>query len=255
MNVVEYKNRTYREHLQKERWHSFTVAYKETDLWIGIDQPSFQESIPEFTKSRIRALRECMEAYLKNDPNYATALVPYEAKPDAPAIFHEMSKVARQAGIGPMSAVAGAVSSLIAREIKEKYGVSEIIVENGGDIYADIQQDIDIAVFAGPSPLSEKVGLSIRADLSPLGICTSSGTVGPSLSFGKADAVMIICKNCALADTYATAFANEIQTADDITPCIEKIGKVEDILAAICIKDDKIGIHGIFDLKLFHSKC
>ena len=43
--MIEYKNRTYREHLQKERWYSFTVAYKETDLWIGIDQASFQESI------------------------------------------------------------------------------------------------------------------------------------------------------------------------------------------------------------------
>jgi len=212
--MIEYKNRTYREHLQKERWYSFTVAYKETDLWIGIDQASFQESIPTFTESRIRTLRESMDAYLQNDPDYATSLVSYEAKPGAPTIF----------------------------------------VENGGDIYANIQENIDIAVFAGTSPLSKKVGFTIQADQAPLGICTSSGTVGPSLSFGKADAVMIICKDCALADTYATAFANEITTTDDIAPCIEKIGKTKDILAAICIKDDKIGIHGIFDLKLFHSK-
>ena len=63
-----------------------------------------------------------------------------------------------------------------------------------------------------------------------------------------------ICKDCTLADTYATAFANEIKTTDDVAPCVEKIGKTQEILAAICIKDDKIGIHGIFDLKLFHSK-
>ena len=249
--MIEYKNRTYREHLQKERWHSFTVAYKETDLWIGIDQASFQESIPTFTESRIRTLREDMDAYLQNDPDYTTSLVPYETKPGAPTIFQEMSEVAQKSGIGPMS---GVVARRIGQEIKEKYGVREIIVENGGDIYADIQKDIDIAVFAGTSPLSEKVGFTIRADHAPLGICTSSGTVGPSLSFGKADAVMIICKDCALADTYATAFANEIKTTDDIAPCIEKIGKTKDILAAICIKDDKIGIHGIFDFKLFHSK-
>ena len=76
--MIEYKNRTYREHLQKERWYSFTVAYKETDLWIGIDQASFQESIPTFTESRIRTLREYMDAYLQNDPDYATSLVSYE---------------------------------------------------------------------------------------------------------------------------------------------------------------------------------
>lgn len=154
--MIEYKNRTYREHLQKERWYSFTVAYKETDLWIGIDQASFQESIPTFTESRIRTLREYMDAYLQNDPDYATSLVSYEAQPGAPTIFQEMSEVARKSGIGPMSAVAGAVASRIGQEIKEKYGVREIIVENGGDIYADIQENIDIAVFAGPSPLSEK---------------------------------------------------------------------------------------------------
>ena len=69
--MIEYKNRTYREHLQKERWYSFTVAYKETDLWIGIDQASFQESIPTFTESRIRTLREYMDAYLQNTPRHS----------------------------------------------------------------------------------------------------------------------------------------------------------------------------------------
>ena len=98
--MIEYKNRTYREHLQKERWHSFTVAYKETDLWIGIDQASFQESIPTFTESRIRTLREDMDAYLQNDPDYTTSLVPYETKPGAPTIFQEMSEVAQKSGVG-----------------------------------------------------------------------------------------------------------------------------------------------------------
>ena len=106
-------------------------------------------------------------------------------------------------------------------------------------------------MFAGSSPLSEKVGLHIEAAFSPLGICTSSGTVGPSLSFGKADAVMIACRDVKAADTYATAFANRIQTADDIPDCIDRLRQQQDILAAIAIKDDKIGICGQFELKLF----
>ena len=134
---------------------------------------------------------------------------------------------------------------------RKRFGVKEVIVENGGDIYAALCQDIDISVFAGPSPLSEKVGLHIEAAFAPLGICTSSGTVGPSLSFGKADAVMIICQDTSLADTYATAFANTIQTADDIQSCIEKIKEKQEILAAMVIKDDKMGICGNFELKLF----
>ena len=85
-------------------------------LWIGIDQASFQESIPAFTESRIRTLRESMDAYLQNDPDYATSLVSYEAKPGAPTIFQEMSEMSKKSGIGPMSAVAGAVASRIGQE-------------------------------------------------------------------------------------------------------------------------------------------
>ena len=147
--------------------------------------------------------------------------------------------------------VAGAVALKVGENLKKRFGIKEVIVENGGDIYADLCQDMDISVFAGSSPLSEKVGLHIEAAYAPLGICTSSGTVGPSLSFGKADAVMIVCSDVILADTYATAFANTIQTAEDVQTCIEKIREQEDILAAIAIKDDKLGICGNFELKLF----
>jgi hypothetical protein len=47
------------------------------------------------------------------------------------------------------------------------------------------------------------------------GICASSGTVGHSLSFGKADAVIIVASNAALADAVATATANRVNTKDD----------------------------------------
>lgn len=248
---MEYIQRTYRKHFRHDRWKSFVAKYKETDLWIGVDHKSFQKEMLYFTDRLIRRIRIEMEAYLGKDPDYARSLMPYSASPDAPLIFRAMSAVARKSGIGPMSAVAGAVARKVGEALKAEFEVQETIVENGGDIYTDILEDIDISVFAGNSPLSEKVGLHIEAAYAPLGICTSSGTVGPSLSFGKADAVMIVCRDTLLADTYATAFANTIQTAEDIDPCLEKIKAVEDILAAIVIKDDKMGICGKFDLKIF----
>lgn len=248
---MEYINRTYREHFRQDRWARFVVKYKETDLWIGVDSESFQPGMPLFTELLIRELRTGMDAYLQQDPAYASSLVPYPAHPDAPAIFLAMSDVAVKSGIGPMSAVAGAVAQQTGEALKAEFGVKEVIVENGGDIYADIREDMDISVFAGTSPLSEKIGLHIEAEFAPLGICTSSGTVGPSLSFGKADAVMIICRNTLLADTYATAFANLIQTAEDINPCLVKIGETKDIIAAMVIKNDKLGVCGKFELKIF----
>lgn len=248
---MEYINRTYRDHLSGERWQSFSVTVKESDLWIGVDKASFRPEMAEFTKGFMTILRQEMETYLAIDPEYAMTLRPYTPKTSAPRILQEMAIAAQQAGIGPMSAVAGAIAQRVGQAIQSRFAANEVIVENGGDIYTSLRSGIDIAVFAGQSPLSQKVGIQIPAGVYPLGICTSSGTVGPSLSFGKADAMMIACKDCALADAYATAFANKIQTTADIAPCLEEIKKEKDILSAICIKDDQIGIFGSFKLKLF----
>lgn len=248
---MEYINRTYRKHFRQDRWIYFVCEYKETDLCIGVDRASWHPEMADYSLQFIRNLRREMDIWISKHPAYARALVPCSLPADAPEIFHEMSVVAEKSGIGPMSAVAGAVAQKTGEALKKRFRIREIIVENGGDIYADIRENLDISVFAGTSPLSEKVGFCIEAAYAPLGICTSSGTVGPSLSFGKADAVMIVCRDVKLADTYATAFANMIQTRDDVQACIEKIQACREILAAIAIKDNKIGICGQFKLKLF----
>ena len=248
---MDYVNRNYRNRFRRDRWVYFTAAYKETDLCIGIDKNSWHPDIPVFCRQYIRHLRTEMDQWIIKHPGYAGALVPYAAPDGAPQIFQEMAAVAEKSGIGPMSAVAGAVAEKTGQALKKQFSIREIIVENGGDIYADIVEDLDISVFAGTSPLSEKTGLHIESAFAPLGICTSSGTVGPSLSFGTADAVMIVCRDVKAADTYATAFANKIQTTGDIPECISQIRQRHDILAAIAIKDDKIGICGQFELKLF----
>ena len=206
----------------------------------------------ENTEQIIRTLRDTMDVYLNQDPRYVSALTPYDAQEHAPEIAKRMSKISHQVGVGPMATVAGAFAAHIAHELKNRFDIEEIMLENGGDIYADIKNDIDVCIFAGDSPLSEKIGLHIEAKESPLGICTSSGTVGPSLSFGKADAVMIVCKDALLADGYATVFANQIQTTDDIDPVLNLIACEKDILSALIVKDDKMGIIGQFELKLFH---
>ena len=108
-------------------------------------------------------LRRTMDAYLLVDPMYKAALMPYDAGVEAPAILKEMSRVSHKTGIGPMSAVAGAVAKYVADFIKSRFAVKEVIVENGGDIYAEAGSDMDISVFAGKSPLSERVGLHIPA--------------------------------------------------------------------------------------------
>lgn len=248
---MEYKERSYRSRFSGDERRWFCVKFLESDLWIGVDNGSYRASMEADTYTMLVDLRRTMDAYLLMDPGYKAALVPYEAGLEAPTILKDMSRVSHRTGIGPMSAVAGAVALRVADFIKSKFNVKEVIVENGGDIYADANSDMDISVFAGQSPLSEKVGLHIPAAAFPCGICTSSGTVGPSLSLGRADAMMIVCKDVLLADSYATAFANRIQTVNDLQPVIDRIQTIPDILGALAVKDDRLAVCGLYELRIF----
>ena len=244
---MEYRERSYRSRFSDDERRWFCVKFLESDLWIGVDRGSYRASMEADAYAMLVDLRRQMDAYLLMDPAYKAALTPYDAGLEAPDILKEMSRVSHKTGIGPMSAVAGAV----AKKVAEFLGTNEVIVENGGDIYARAASDMDISVFAGQSPLSEKIGLHIPAASFPLGICTSSGTVGPSLSLGRADAVMIVCKDVMLADSYATAMANRIKTVNDLQPVIDRISDIPEILGAIAVKDDRMAITGQFELRLF----
>ena len=244
---MEYRERSYRSRFSNDERRWFCVKFLESDLWIGVDSGSYRASMEADTYAMLVDLRRQMDAYLLMDPQYKTALTPYDAGLQAPEILIEMSRVSHKTGIGPMSAVAGAV----AKKVAEFLGTKEVIVENGGDIYAQAASDMDISVFAGQSPLSEKIGLHIPAADFPLGICTSSGTIGPSLSLGRADAVMIVCKDVLLADSYATAMANRIKTVNDLQSVIDRISDLPDILGAIAVKDDRMAITGCYELRLF----
>ena len=248
---MEYKERSYRSRFSDDERHWFCVKFLESDLWIGVDSGSYSASMEADAYAMLVDVRRKMDAYLLMDPAYKAALIPYDAGIEAPDILKDMSKVSHKTGIGPMSAVAGAVALNVAEFLKSKFNVKEVIVENGGDIYAEANADMDIAVFAGQSPLSEKIGLHIPASSFPLGICTSSGTVGPSLSLGRADAVMIVCRDVLLADSYATAMANRIQSVNDLQPVIDHIQNIPQILGAIAVKDDRMAICGTFELRLF----
>lgn len=234
-----------------ERFKSFCVLFLETDLWIGVTPKQYDPSMERFVYQLIVELRTALDTYISQHPMFGKSLVPYPAIESASAICHQMADAAFKANVGPMAAVAGAVACEVGKRLKERYGVDEVIVENGGDIYFDVMNDVTIATFAGESPLSEKVGLRIPASHSPLGVCTSSGTVGHSLSFGKADAVVVACYNASLSDAYATAIANTIQSPEDIEPRLDKLENNEDLLAVLIICKDKLGVRGTFELTLF----
>jgi len=248
-DISGFGRRFYREGMGGDRFRSFTILCKDSDLWIGVDRESFQSGMIEYARNKLIQLRFVLETYIHEHPIFQTSFVPVETKPGDPEIAIEMSRVTKIAGTGPMASVAGAFSEYIGKEVLKKYKVSEIVVENGGDIFLKLRKNLTLSVYAGRSPLTGKIGLEIPAHATPLGVCTSAGTVGPSISLGKADAVMIAAKNCALADAYATTYGNMIKITDDIPYIIELAKQNRNILSAVMICGEKVGICGQFSIK------
>ena len=244
-----YQARTYRNKMGLERFISFNVSNYESDLWVGIDKQSYTHEIKDFVLKRILYYRELINHYSKNHKEFLESHKPVVIFENSPKIVKEMAKAAKKSNIGPMGSVAGAFSEFIAKDIIEKYNVKEIVIENGGDIFLKIETSIIISVFAGKSSLSEKIGIQIPPSSTPCGVCTSAGTIGHSFSYGKADALMIVCKNTLLADVYATKFCNKVIDENSIQPVLEEIKTIPEILSAIIIINDKVGFCGSLEVK------
>jgi ApbE superfamily uncharacterized protein (UPF0280 family) len=85
-------------------------------------------------------------------------------------------------------------------------------VENGGEIMAQSNQPVDVAVAAGEEPLSRRFGF--RLTEFPIGVATSSGRFSHAFSFGDAEAATVFCKNASIADAAATAVGNVVKGDD-----------------------------------------
>ena len=232
-----YQPRDYRHWVQDRELVSFNVVVKETDLYI---RASSDLSIK--ARKLVLEYRRQMEGYIAQHPSFASSLKPLPVAEEVPPIVREMIDATRKFGVGPMASVAGAIAQFVGCGLLDHS--PEVIVENGGDIFINSSRDRVVAIYAGKSPLSGRLGLEIKGEETPLGVCTSSGTVGHSLSLGRADAVVVVAESATLADAAATAIGNIISQAEDIPAGIEMAQKNRELLGVLIIKDDKIGIWG-----------
>jgi ApbE superfamily uncharacterized protein (UPF0280 family) len=232
-----YEERTYRDLVKTDDLIKFEVIVKETDLLVRAESDLFRE-----TRESVLKYRHQLETYIEMNPEFQSSLAPLEDDPYAPEIVREMIRASQLARVGPMAAVAGAMAEWVSKDLLKLS--KEVIVENGGDIYLATSKERVIGIYAGDSPLSLKLGIMIRPVETPLGICTSSGTVGPSLSFGKADAVCILSKSAPLADAAATAVGNIIQEKKDIELGLERGKEIQGVLGTLVIFREKMGIWG-----------
>lgn len=232
------------------RWRNFNSAFRETDLWVAVEKEKYTIDIERFTLSRIKFYRASLDRHIREYPLFRDSLVPVPLPSGQPAIISSMYMASAQSGTGPMSAVAGAMAEFICTDLIEAFGLKEVVSENGGDLFMQLSAPATISVYAGNSPLSERIGLYVKPEDTPVSLCCSSGTTGHSLSFGVADACMIACRSGALADAYATAFCNEVKNKEMVQEVTEHALGISDIISVVIIKDDTVGIGGTLEIKI-----
>lgn len=215
---------------------------KESDIFIKTDKGKAIRAAILIIKYH----RKHLEDYIARHPDFLTTLIPIKIEEDAPEIVKIMAEAAEIADVGPMAAVAGALADLGVKQMV-KVGAKVAILEDGGEIAGISNIPINVGIFAGYSPLSGKIGFRLHVEDFPIGIATSSGTVGHALSFGEADAATIIANNATLADAAATAVCNAVKGLDfekSIQDGLEKAETIDKIHAALIIRGKFAGVIG-----------
>ncbi len=232
-----YEKRAYRDVMKIEGLKAFGVSVQETDLWICANRVLESQA-----REHVFKVRGYIESYIRAYPGFLKTLAPWAVDGPAPLIVREMIQAGKLAGVGPMAAVAGAVSESVGTELL-KYS-DEIMVENGGDIFIKLNRPVTYSIFAGKSPLSLRFGIRLDSTGTSLGVCTSSATIGHSFSTGKADAVCVVSESCAVADAAATAICNQVSSAKKIQPAIDFGKRIKGVSAIVVIAGEKVGIWG-----------
>ncbi|HEX7318795.1 MAG TPA: UPF0280 family protein [bacterium] len=232
-----YQPRTYRSMCHGQKMVNFNVVIGESDLLIRADRDLYSEA-----HKILSSLRHDFKSYIDSDKSFLTSLEPLFVPATAPEIVKIMAKAGKEFGVGPMAAVAGAIAEKVACDLTS-YS-QNVIVENGGDIYMFGKQPITSAIYAGDSPLSMKLGIAIEPSPGGVSICTSSGTVGHSLSFGNADSVSVICDNGSMADAAATAICNIVKSDKDLEQAVDFARKFKQIIGLVIIIKEKIAVFG-----------
>lgn len=205
---------TYRSLVRSGVLQKFRIVVKQTDLLV-----SACSNLRDEAEDAVMKYRKHIEDYIIGHPYFGKSLVPVAYDTSAPDIVNKMIEASARAGVGPMASVAGAVAEFVGSDLLAY--CDNIIVENGGDIFLRYDRPVEVLLLAETSEIG-----CLKVEVPPFripgGICTSSGTLGHSMSFGNADAVMVVGPSASFADAAATAIGNMVRHPDDIKKAIKK---------------------------------
>lgn len=221
---------------------AFQVVVEQTDLWIVAER-----DLSRTVHALVNECRGLLSAYIAWHPEFLTSLRPVDVGPEAPDIVRDMARAGQACGVGPMAAVAGAVAQWVARRCVKQS--PNLLVENGGDLYLCSTRERVVGLLTDPS---RSMGLGLRLSPSdfPCSVCSSSATIGHSLSLGQGDLVVTRAKSAALADAAATALNNLLAGPQDLGPVMDQAGSLAsqglDGVFAQC--GEEVGVWGKMEL-------
>ncbi len=215
----------------------FRLKVKETVATVIVEEEFFP-----FAEREVIRQREILENYISKNPYFLYSLEPIFVSDDSPEIVKRMAKASFRAGVGPMASVAGAIAYFAVKEMVER-GATHAIFENGGDIAMFISKPVTIGIYSGEK--LQNLALRFEPRDSIIGVCTSSGKMGHSLSFGRADSATVISEDSILADAMATSLCNSIKKEDqeEIEEAINRF-LIEKIEGVIVVMGELIGLGG-----------
>lgn len=213
------------------------VVVKETDVLVLSER-----DIREMVRDIILTQRDRLERFIAGNPAFLAALAPIAVPDTAPTIVKSMAFAGQAAGVGPMASVAGAVCAAVAFEVGDR--VRELILENGGDLYVSSARERIVGIFAGPGERGRAIGLRLTPDRTPIGVCTSSGRIGHSLSLGDSSAATVLARSCALADAAATAVGNRVRGKQGIQEGLAAARDIPGVLGVVVLRDGQLGVWG-----------
>lgn len=223
-------------------WVSFQVRYQQSDLWIQADLDVRDKAETLLLEARLQ-----VEGYAKEHPEFLASHLPMAGDPKAPEVVRWMMAAGMACGVGPMAAVAGAIARYVGEGIL-RLGCKEVLVENGGDLYLKAHRELVVGLYAGSSPLSSRIGLLIAPKEMPVGVATSSATVGHSWSYGTADAACVVARDAVLADAMATALGNRVRQSSDMEPALDWACSIEGVKGALLILGKTLAAKGEIQL-------
>jgi len=194
----------------------------------------YPEHVAAAREGMIRA-RQVLEAQIARDPFFQMTFDPYI--PDSSElVIRRMADASKKAGVGPMAAVAGAIACAGVESMTDAGAVFGVI-DNGGDIALISDRPVRVGIHAAEALLSNRIAFVVPPQDTILGICTSSASVGPSVSFGIADAVTVFSYDVALADAWATSVCNQIRLQDHSV--LDRINRNE-VVGVLAIMGDTL---------------